>query len=169
MIEGYTLALLTLAACTVLICTASGARLGWAALGVGGGFGLIIFAQLVLGWTQPWLALLTAALDLLALVWIGRAVSGRAWPSGVHLAGLVVCVSLVAHPLYYAINGSGSVTFAYYLLTNTCMAAACLGLIGSGLADWVARHGGAVAFGAGSARGHSGLASGREAGQWKAH
>jgi hypothetical protein len=164
--EAYTLALLTLAACTVLICTASNARLGWAALGVGGGFGLIIFCQLALGWSQPLLALLTASVDLLAVLWIGRAVPGRAWPSGVHAAGLAICISLVSHPLYYAMGSSEHVTFIYYLTANICMAVACLGLIGSGLADWVARHGGAVAFGAGGASGSSGLASRREASRW---
>jgi len=167
--EAYTLALLTLAACTVLICAASNARLGWAALGVGGGFGLIIFCQLALGWSQPWLALLTACLDLAALMWIGRALQGRGLFSGEGLAGGMMCISIVAHPLFYISDGGPRVTHDYYLVTNACMALACLGLIGSGLADWVARHGGAVSFGAGGAGGGSGMASRREASRWKPH
>ena len=163
--ELYTIGLLTLAFLTVALCTGVSERLGWAAIGVGGGFGVIIAAQLGLHWKQPSLALLTTLLDLMALVWIGKAVVGRTWPSGVHIAGLAMCVSLVAHPIYYLMGHAANLTFTYFLVTNACMVIACLGLIGSAWAELVGRHGPADLPHALSGRRDraAGLASRREA------
>jgi hypothetical protein len=142
---------MALACVTMLICGVASKRLGWAAFGVGGGYAVIIFAQLVLGWREPVLTVTSSVVDLLALIWIGAALNGRRWPSGVHIAGIAISISLVSHPIYHAtpwlneffLNKEGhNATLAYYLVTNCAMAIACLGLIGSGIADLVARYDG---------------------------
>ena len=163
--EIYTIALLILAFLTVALCTGVSQRLGWAAIGVGGGFGVMIAAQLGMRWEMPSLALLAALVDIAALVWIGKAVAGRTWPSGVHVAGLAMCASLVAHPIYYLMGNAESLTFTYYLATNACMVIACLGLMGSAWAELVGRHGPADLPHALSGRRDraAGLASRREA------
>jgi hypothetical protein len=136
----YGFVILIVAAVTIIICTATDRRLALAALGVGGGYALIVFSQLVLGLSEPHTVVLTALLDLVALGLIGNAVKCHKWPSGVHLAGLCMCVSLVAHPAY---NLVGNATFAYYVLTNGLMVVACLGLISSALVELVGRYGSA--------------------------
>ena len=137
----YAVILLGVAVVTVFICSVTDRRLALAALGVGGGYGVIIFSQVALGLKEPHVTVLTACLDLVALGLIGQAVKCHKWPSGVHLAGACMCASLVAHPAY---NLAGNATEAYYWLTNSLMVVACLGLISSALVELVGRYGSAT-------------------------
>ena len=162
--QPHTIGLIVLAWATVLICVPASRNLARAALVLAGGFGLIVFAQLVLGWREPMLTALTSLCDLAALIMIGKAVVGRKWPSGVHLAGVSMCISIVAHPAYYFVGGDA--TFAYFVITNIAMGVACLGLIGSGLAELVGRHAGADNLGSGGASGLARVDQRREAQSW---
>ncbi len=156
----YAVFLFALAALTLLVCCFANRRLAFAALAVGGGFGAMVFANMVLGWRDPQILLLASCLDLVALMFIGRSIEGRTWPSGVHVAGICMCVSLVAHPAYQF--AASETTLAYYLVTNIAMAIACLGLMCSGIMDIVARRVRIFSLDLGGDSGADGLASRRE-------
>lgn len=156
----YIMILSALCAITVLVCVFAGKRLALAALSVAGGFGVMVFAGLVLGWRDPQILLLASCVDLVALICVGRAIDGRTWPSGVHVAGICMCVSLVAHPAYqFAANET---TLAYYMVTNIAMGIACLGLMCSGIMDIIARRVGTFSLDLGGNSRVDGLASRRE-------
>jgi len=162
--QPHTIGLIVLAWATVLICVPASLNLARAALVLACGFGLIVFAQLVLGWREPMLTALTSLCDLAALIMIGKAIVGRKRPSGVHLAGWMMGASLVAHPAYYLVGGDATET--YFWMTNIAMGVACLGLIGSGLAELVGRHASADNLGRGGASGLARVDQRREAQPW---
>ena len=156
----YAVLLFVLVVVTLAVCAMANRRLAFAALSLALGFASMVFAYMALEWREPQILLLASCVDLVALMLIGRAIEGRTWPSGVHLAGVCMCVSLVAHPAYYL--AANDTTLAYYLMTNIAMAVACLGLIGSGTAEVIARHARTFDFDFGGASGSVGVATRRE-------
>ena len=137
----YGFVILIVAAVTIIICTATNRRLALAALGVGGGYALIVFSQLVLGLVAPALTVLTAVCDMVTLGFIGWALMKAKRRNGLHVAGFAMCVSLMSHVAYHIAGIGESATLAYFLVTNSAMVVACLGLLCTALGQLVGRHG----------------------------
>jgi hypothetical protein len=137
----YTFIFLIVAAVTIIICTVTDRRLALAALGVGGGYALIVFSQLVLGLVAPALTVLTAACDMVTLGCIGWVLMRAKRRGGLHVAGFAMCVSLMSHVAYHIAGIGEGATLAYFLVTNSAMVVACLGLLCTALGQLVGKYG----------------------------
>lgn len=139
--QPHVLLIFSLAAVVMLATFVAGGRLR-----IGGGvlflsFVTILYGQLVLGLVAPALTVLTAACDMVTLGCIGWVLMRAKRRGGLHVAGFAMCVSLMSHVAYHIAGVGHGATLAYFLVTNTAMVIACLGLLCSALGQVVGRHG----------------------------
>ncbi len=139
--QPHVVAITGLAIVTALICHFARNRLRVAGLVLAGSFGVIITGQLVFGMKAPALTILAALCDMITLGVIGWVMVDAKHRLGLHLAGVSMCVSLMAHVAYHFVGIGEGATLTYFVVTNTCMALSCLGLIWSSLETLVARNG----------------------------
>jgi len=139
--QPHVVAIFILAAIVVFATYGAGGRLR-----VGGGvlflsFATILYGQLVLGLVAPALTVLTAACDMVTLGFIGWVLMKAKRRNGLHVAGFAMCVSLMSHVAYHIAGIGEGATLAYFLVTNSAMVVACLGLLCTALGQLVGRHG----------------------------
>ena len=139
--QAHVVVIFTLAAVVMLATFAAGGRLR-----IGGGvlflsFATVLYGQLVLGLVAPALTVLTAVCDMVTLGFIGWALMKAKRRNGLHVAGFAMCVSLMSHVAYHIAGIGEGATLAYFLVTNSAMVVACLGLLCTALGQLVGKYG----------------------------
>ena len=131
--QVHVVAILALATVASMACYSAGGRLKIAGLTLLGSFMVVLWGQLVLGLVAPSLTVLTAFCDMVSLGVIGWTLIKARQRTGLHVAGIAMCVSLMSHVAYHVAGIGHNATLAYFLVTNTSMVIACLGLFVTGL------------------------------------
>lgn len=154
--QPHVIVIFSLAALVAVICQFAGGRLASAGLTLFFSFVTVLWGQLVLGLVAPSLTVLTALCDMVSLGVIGWALIKAQHRTGLHVAGFAMCVSLMSHVAYHVAGIGQNATLAYFLVTNTAMVIACLGLFVSGTGQMVAKYG----------LGHSGHSNSTDGASW---
>lgn len=163
--QAHVVAIFILAAIVVFATYAAGGRLRVAGTVLFMSFSTVLYGQLVLGLVAPSLTVLTAACDMVTLGVIGWVLMKAKRRTGLHVAGFAMCVSLMSHVAYHIAGIGQGATLAYFLVTNTAMIVACLGLLCTALGQLVGRHG--MAFGVHSHHGSGLSGASRVAARYK--
>ena len=163
--QAHVVAIFILAAIVVFATYAVGGRLRVAGTVLFLSFSTVLYGQLVLGLVAPSLTVLTAFCDMVSLGVIGWVLMKAKRRTGLHVAGFAMCVSLMSHVAYHIAGIGEGATLAYFLVTNTAMIVACLGLLCTALGQLVGRHG--MAFGIHSHNGSGLSGAGRVAARYK--
>jgi hypothetical protein len=163
--QAHVVAIFILAAIVVFATYAAGGRLRVAGTVLFMSFSTVLYGQLVLGLVAPSLTVLTAACDMVTLGVIGWVLMKAKRRTGLHVAGFAMCVSLMSHVAYHIAGIGEGATLAYFLVTNSAMVVACLGLLCTALSQLVGRHG--MGFGLHSHNGSGLSGAGRVAARYK--